>query len=68
MRECQAVIARIPLPLPLLCHCSPQRCYRRRCCGDASTGAARGEKQFQQILVMTVGSHVCQPTVVGEGR
>ena len=50
MRECQAFVARIPLPLPLLCHCSPQRCCRCHCCGDASTSAPRrsGEKQFQQ--------------------
>ena len=49
MEECQAVITRIPLPLPLPWRCSPQRCCRRRCCGVASVGAPHrsGEKQFK---------------------
>jgi len=49
MRECQDVVARIPLPLPLLCHCSPQRC-RRRCCGDASTGAPRRSGERREAI------------------
>jgi len=50
MGECQAVVARIPLPLPLLCHCSPQRCCRRRCCGDASTGAPRRSGEWREAI------------------
>jgi len=50
MRGCQAVVAGIPLPLPLLCHCSPQRCCRRRCCGDASTGAPRRSGERREAI------------------
>jgi len=50
MRECQAVVAGIPLPLPLLCHCSPQRCCRRRCCGDTSTGAPHWSGERREAI------------------
>jgi len=63
MRECQAVVAGIPLPLPLLCHCSPQRCCRRRCCGDASTGAPRrsGERREAIPTIKRIASEELGP-------
>ena len=39
MEECQAVVTRIPLPLPLLWRCSP-RCCPRRCYGVAPLSVA----------------------------